>query len=109
MRKLTLSLVVVAAVFVPVVHAAPTKVLVKDNFFKPKEVTITKGSKVTWRWKGSQQHNVALKKPGRSNVARRSALKTSGKFTHKFRRVGTWKVLCEVHSKMKMKVVVRRS
>lgn len=108
MRKLALSLVVVA-LFVPAVQAAPREVLVKDDFFEPKRVTIKKGSRVVWRWRGDNPHNVALKRPGSSKVSKRSAYKTSGKFTYKFGRTGTWRVLCEIHSKMTMKVIVRSS
>jgi plastocyanin len=108
MRKLALSLIVLVAA-VPAVQAAPTEVLVKDNFFKPKQVTIEKGSRVTWRWKGSEPHNVALKKPGGWKVVKRSSLKTSGRFTYQFRTAGTWRVLCEIHKKMTMKVIVRSS
>ena len=106
MRKLTLSLLAAAAI-VPAAYAATTEVKVKDDFFKPKRVEINKGDKVTWRWKGSNVHNVALKKPDRNRISIASAYKTEGKFTHKFGRVGTWRVLCQTHpSNMRMKVVV---
>jgi plastocyanin len=106
MRKLIISLVI-AAVLVPPAFAATTEVKVKDNFFKPERVEISKDDKVRWVWKGSNVHNVAIKKPGRTNVARRSEFKTEGKFTHTFGKVGTWKILCETHPrKMRMKVVV---
>jgi plastocyanin len=107
MRKLTLSISIVLALAVPAAAATPV-VLVKDNFFKPKSVTIKKGGSVTWRWKGSNPHNVAIKKPGSSQVFKRSTIKTSGKYTRKFGLRGTWRVLCEVHPlDMKMKVVVK--
>jgi plastocyanin len=108
MRKLTLSLLILAFT-VPLAHAAPVEVLVKDNFFKPDEVTIDKGDRVTWLWRGDNVHNVALKKPGSNSISRASEFKTKGSFTHKFRRVGTWRVLCETHPrKMRMRVIVRR-
>ena len=107
MRRIALPLAL-AAVFVPLAHAATSEVALKDNFFNPERVEIDKGDKVTWRWKGSDVHNVALKKPGRDSIARASEYKTEGTFTHKFRRVGTWRILCENHPrKMRMKVVVR--
>ena len=115
MRKLTLSLAAaaLAAAAVPAVAASPlhADVALKDNFFKPKSVTIKKGGTVTWRWKGtSNPHNVAIKKPGSSTVVKRSSLKRSGKYTFKFRKTGTWKVLCEIHpDSMRMKVIVRSS
>jgi plastocyanin len=108
MSKLAISLVI-AAVLVPSAFAATSTVKVKDDFFKPKRVEIEKGDKVTWRWKGSNIHNVALKKPGKKRIAVASEFKTEGKFTHKFRRVGTWRVLCETHPRnMRMRVVVSR-
>lgn len=109
MRKLALLLITVVAVSVPLAHAAPTKVLVRDNFFKPKKVKIKKGSKVRWRWRGSNPHNVALRKPGSRKVVKRSALKTSGRFTYRFRRAGKWRAVCDVHpTTMRMRIIVRR-
>ena len=107
MRKLALSLVALAVVAVPAVHAAPVEVLVRDDYFKPKQVTIKKDRKVVWRWKGSNVHNVAIKKPGSSKVFRKSAFKTSGTYSYTFPRTGTWKILCQTHpTNMRMKVVV---
>lgn len=108
MRKISLSITVLAVV-VPLAHAAPVEVLVKDDFFKPKQVTIKKDRKVTWRWRGSNPHNVVIRKPGTSKVAKESIIKTSGTFSYTFRRAGTWKVLCEIHENMRMKVIVRSS
>ena len=106
MRKLVISLVI-AAVLVPAAFAATTEVKVKDNFFKPKRVEIQKGDKVRWVWKGSDIHNVAIKKPDKTQVSKRSDFKTEGKFSYTFGKVGTWKILCETHpAKMRMKVVV---
>ena len=106
MRKIALSIAALA-VLVPAVHAAPVEVLVKDDFFKPRSITIKKDRLVTWRWRGENPHNVAIKRAGSSRVVKRSALKTSGRFTYQFRRTGTWKAVCEVHDGMTMKVVVR--
>jgi len=107
MRRIALSFVL-AVVLASVAHAATTEVKIKDNFFNPERVTIEKNDKVTWRWKGSDVHNVAIKKPDSSKIAVRSSIKTSGHYTHQFGRVGTWRILCETHPrKMRMKVVVR--
>ncbi len=108
MRRIILSLAI-GALFVPLAHAATTTVKVKDDFFKPDRVAIDKGDRVKWVWRGDNPHNVAIKKPDSRRVARRSAIKTDGRFRHKFRRVGTWRILCEVHPRnMRMKVIVRR-
>ena len=98
---------VIALVLVPVAFAATTEVKVKDNFFKPKRVEIAKGDKVRWVWKDSDIHNVAIRKPGSRKVAVRSEFMTKGDFSHKFGKVGTWKVRCETHPrKMRMRVIV---
>ena len=104
--KLALS-VIGLAVLVPSVHAAPFEVLVKDNFFKPKVAEIKKGRTVVWRWKGTNPHDVVVKRPDGTRAAK-SAIKTSGKFSYTFRSTGTWKALCRIHENMTMKVVVRR-
>jgi plastocyanin len=110
MRKLNLVIALISiAVLAPAAFAATTRVKVKDDFFKPKRVEISKGDKVRWVWRGDNVHNVALKKPGQRQVARRSDFKTSGKFTHTFRKVGTWKYLCETHpDDMRGRVIVSR-
>jgi len=109
MRRAALSLIALVAVAVPVAHAATERVKVKDNFFKPKLVEIVKGDKVRWVWRGSDIHNVALKRPGSRRITHASAFKTEGRFTFRFRRVGTWRVLCETHPrKMRMRVIVSR-
>jgi plastocyanin len=110
MRRLLLTAAAAAAaVAVPGAQAAPVEVLVRDDYFKPKRVPIKKDRRVVWRWRGSSLHNVAIKRPGSNKVVRRSAVKTSGSFRHKFRRTGTWRVLCEVHPKsMRMRVIVER-
>jgi len=107
-RKIAVSLAL-AGVLAPLAHAATTKVKLKDNFFKPDRVKIDKGDRVRWVWKGSDLHNVAIKKPDSNKIVKASEFKVSGKFTHRFRRVGTWRMLCENHPRrMRMKVIVRR-
>ena len=107
MRRIVLSLLILALI-VPLAHGATKTVLVKDDFFDPDRVRVKKGDSVTWRWRGDDVHNVALKKPGSNRIVRASAFKTDGKFTHKFRRVGKWRILCESHpDDMRMRVIVR--
>jgi plastocyanin len=107
--KVFLTLLAVSALAVPLAYGARKEVKVKDDFFKPDRVAIKKGDRVLWRWRGDNPHNVAIKKPNRRRVAVRSATKTDGKFAYKFRRVGKWRILCEIHpDDMRMKVIVRR-
>jgi plastocyanin len=108
MRKKLALAITSLAVLVPLAHAAPVEVLVKDNFFKPNRVTIKKGKTVKWIWKGTNVHNVRVKKPN-GDKAKVSAYKTEGTFRYTFRRTGTWKAICDVHENMTMKVIVKSS
>ena len=60
---------------------------------------------------GRQPHNVAIKKPGATEVFKRSELKTDGKYeSTSSAPLGTWRILCESHPrKMRMKVIVKSS
>jgi plastocyanin len=114
MTKLALSITAAALLFaaIPATAQSPETATqgVRDNFFKPKDVTIKKGGKVTWRWNGSNLHNVAIKKPGQSKVFKRSTNKVSGKYSSRFRIVGKWRIVCEVHPRsMRGRVIVKRS
>jgi len=91
----------VAALSVPALAAGPT-VRVADDYFKAKTVRITKGSTVTWKWVGSDDHQIA----GRGF---RSRLRASGTYRHKFTKHGTFRYICTVHVEQGMKgtVIVR--
>lgn len=73
-------------------------VSVKDDFFSPSSVTVSKGEKVKFTWKGRNSHNV------RGNGAS-SKLQRSGSYSKSFSKSGT--VFCSVHGGMTMKVKVK--
>jgi len=94
MRILFLALILTLLAAAPA--AARTKsVKVGDNFFKPKSVSVSKGTTVKWKWVGSDAHNVTVRRGPRIF---RSALKSSGTFQRKMRRRGTYKIVCTVHA-----------
>ena len=102
--------VAVAAVGAAALAAAPSLaaergVAVKDDFFKPNAVTILKGTRVVWTWRGEGRHNVVAAQ-GPSEF--RSIIKREGTYGHTFKRTGTWQIVCTVHSGMNMKVVVKK-
>ena len=74
-------------------NPTPRQVAVKDNVFKPTSITIKKGTKVVWTWKGKRRHNVneASGKWG-------STTKKKGTFSHTFKRKGKYLVLCTIHA-----------
>lgn len=98
-----IALIAAAAV---VAHTAAVKdVAVRDDFFSPKAVTVSKGAKVRWGWKGKSVHNVSVT----SGPAKfRSDFKTSGSYTRKLTKKGTYRILCTVHApSMKMTIKVK--
>ena len=68
-------------------------------------VTVTKGTTVTWRFKGSNPHSVTVSKGPRKFD---SGVRTGGSYKRKLTRTGTYTIYCTVHgaSDQKMKLVV---
>jgi plastocyanin len=97
-----LAVSIVAAVVAAPALGAGASVKVGDDFFKAKTVHITKGSTVTWKWVGSDGHNVVGK-------GFRSKIQNKGTFKHKFTKAGTFKYVCTLHADKGMKgtVIVR--
>lgn len=112
MRKLLVLTVIAAAsaaLAVPAL-AATRSVKVGDDYFVRKgsasTVTVKKGTTVTWRWAGKDMHNVAVTKgPARF----RSSYKSSGTFSKRLTRTGTYTIVCSIHQPdMRMKLRVTR-
>jgi plastocyanin len=94
------------AAAIPSLGASTTKtVLVKDDFFGPKKLTISKGAKVKWLWKGTEKHNVAVAN-GPSSF--RAGTRKTGHFEHTFKKRGTYSIVCTIHAPdMHMKITVK--
>ena len=106
MKKL-LSLLAVAgiAAAVAVPSFASTKTIkIGDNFFSPKSVTVSRGTTVKWVFKGQVAHNVTVTK---GTVKFHSTTKSSGSYSHKMTRGGTYKIVCTIHPGMAMTLKVR--
>ena len=81
---------------------------VDDNYFvhkgAPRTVTVKKNDTVLWEWEGRNPHNVTVT---RGPVKFHSRTKTSGSYSKKLTRRGTYSILCTVHAPgMRMKVKV---
>jgi plastocyanin len=112
MRKLFVAVLIAAvpAIIATQALAASRSVKVGDDYFVRKgstpTITVRKGSTVTWRFRGSDLHNVAVTK---GPVRFHSSYKTSGSFSKKMRKAGTYTIVCTVHQpSMKMKLRVTR-
>lgn len=80
--------------------AANKTVKVADDVFKASTVTINKGNTVTWKWVGSNPHNVKGK-------GFASKVQVNGTFKKRFKSRGTFRYVCTIHSGMTGKVVVK--
>jgi plastocyanin len=100
MRKLAGVVVAAAVLTVPAVSAlgsTPTKkVNVVDFAFKPKTLTVKKGTKVTWNWtaRSGIRHDVSVK---RGPVKFHSRKQSKGTFTVTFKKKGTYHLICTIH------------
>src|SRR4051794_37471066 len=88
MRKLSLLLVVIAAVFVSPAIAATKTTSLHDDFFAKGKLTISKGTTVVWKWHTDDEHTVTEVhgKWGSTDP------KTKGTVKHKFRKRGKFTV-----------------
>ena len=111
MRKLLVAVLVAAlsALLAAQALAATRSVKIGDDYFVRKgskpTVTVSKGTKVTWRWTGDNLHNIAVT---RGPVKFHSPYKSSGTYSHKMTRAGTYSIVCTIHSRMKMTLRVTR-
>jgi plastocyanin len=105
LRFIIVLTALLAGVFAVSALAASTKtVRVGDNYYGPRSLTVGRGTKVTWKWVGVLKHNVVVH-TGPSAFSSRTQVR--GSYSHTFTRRGTYQLVCTVHPKMKMTVVVR--
>jgi plastocyanin len=88
-----------------VAGAASTKTVTLKNIrFTPSAVSTTRGGKVTWVWRdGTIRHDVRFKNGG----FKPSRLQSRGSYTLTFKKKGTYRFFCSVHSEMTGRVTVR--
>lgn len=103
-RVVALGLVLFGLLAVSAFAASGKTVKVADSYYGPKTLTVGRGTKVTWRWTGVLKHNVVVH-TGPSFFSSRTQVR--GTFAQVFTKKGTYALVCTVHPKMKMTVVVR--
>jgi plastocyanin len=109
-RRITLLAAAIAAIAVAVPALAATKtVKIGDNYFVKSSgtptVTVKRGTKVTWVWKGVAPHNVTVTKGPKKF---KSKTQSSGSYSATPHTPGTYTIVCTIHlPNMKMKLVVK--
>lgn len=112
-RALAALIAIAALALMPalggVAGAAPeATVTVGNNFFKPAEKTVAKGTKVRFKWAGGRRHNVS-KSSGPGGFFESTTTRAAGvNFAKRFEKSGVYRLYCTVHpSEMRMKLTVR--
>lgn len=110
MRKLLVPAVVAALLGPAAAPALAASITVGDNYFVRDSgvpvVQAKQGAKVKWVWRGKSLHNVKVTK---GPVKFGSPSKSSGSFSKRVTKKGTYTIICTVHgaSDQSMKLVVR--
>jgi plastocyanin len=78
--------------------AATRSIKIGDNYFvRPSgvpTVTVTRNTRVTWRWTGESTHDVRV---SRGPIKFHSKLQETGTYSRVMTRRGTYKLYCEFH------------
>jgi plastocyanin len=110
-RLLTAIAVVTAVALVALAGIAgargSTSIKVGDDFFSPTSKTVSSGTKVKFKWIGEDKHNVVKKKGPGGGFGSGLTDAPGVNFTKKFKKRGTYKLICTVHEEMKMKLKVQ--
>ena len=69
-------------------------IIMKDNYFSPKTMTIPVGRAVTWINKGIHDHTVTSNKGGFDS----GHVQPGARFSYTFTHPGTYPYLCTIHS-----------
>ena len=98
MRILPLALILAVAAAAPAAGAT-RNVKVGDDYYvragDPPTVSVKKGTRVKWNWRGSRQHNVVVQ---RGPASFQSKLKRSGSYSRKLRKRGRYRIVCSIHA-----------
>jgi plastocyanin len=99
------------------VGAAPAQagktVRIYDNYFLKDDLTVGRGTTVTWRWPGADEagdvHDVKLKSgPKGVKKFQSEAAATDYTYKRKLKVPGRYRIVCTLHEEMTMKIRVRR-
>jgi plastocyanin len=89
-------------------EAPQTTVTVGNNFFSPTAKTVSRGTKVLFRWVGGLRHNVAKAEGPGGSIESGPTAKRGVNLAKRLRRSGTYRFICRIHpTEMRLKLVVR--
>lgn len=107
---LTAALLAVAPASAGGGHPKPdARVLVEDNFFSARSVTIAPGEVVRWVWRGSNRHNIVFKHVPRGAKRKGARARRKGRWQRAFRDPGTYRYVCTLFSGMRGSIMVEQA
>ncbi len=81
---------------------ATVRIRMRDNVFRPRSVTIQRGTRVRWVNRGNNPHTTTSDR----GLWDSGILEPGESFTRRFRRAGTFRYHCEIHPGMTATIVV---
>ena len=75
-------------------QSSSSKVTVGDNYFKPQDLEVTAGTKITWTNKGKILHSVT---PNKGKKFGESELSRGKSYSYTFKKPGTYAYYCTFH------------
>ena len=103
-KPLALAALATTLAAVPAVAATTRSVRVDDNVFRPSTLSANRGDTIRFRFVGDRMHNVRrVSGPSFRTVGTRD----SGSVSRRVTRRGTIRLVCTLHSGMRMSLRVR--
>lgn len=94
-------------------QAKPVKrtVQVGDYFFSPEQLSVPKGSTITWRWPsaaGDQHDVVSARRPKGVKKFRSQLAASDYRYRRTLTKPGRYVIVCSLHAQMRQTIRVRR-
>ncbi len=86
--------------------AEEVQITIQNFAYEPKNITVKKGTKVTWTNKDSVKHDVASDDGSAAGGPKGPLLGKGESYSHTFETVGTFNYHCTPHPYMKASVIV---
>jgi plastocyanin len=104
---LAAAALVVSLVASPAGGKSTERVSVRDDVFSPRSDRVSSGTKIVWRWRGDNPHNVRFRRVPDGASKPKSETQTSGRFARTFRKRGRYTYVCTIHEDLGMKGSLR--
>jgi plastocyanin len=110
MRAVAIAVIALAAMAAlgSVAGAAPEATIkVGDNFLRPGQKTVGKGTKVRFDWVGAARHHIVKSKGPGGAIASPATARDGVNLAKRLEKTGTYRFICTIHpTEMRLKLVV---